>query len=253
VDIALREILHPFADPARIYEIAEPFAMHMEALESASPLALSLPPTPQCGDLAPTQRALTSAIQSYRLPAYYERHLMRLADEIVQLARTAKPEDEDDFLCVLSDFVRTVKFLQHNYLGVTQVNHLLGLVFFGAPAAAGTCWIPITWKGQIIVAVVIVVGVAIIGGVRWIYTSAQVYNAKTDITAYIEECTHTTTELLRKVAKILEDKNLNDDQKKELKQGLTLERDRLPNRPDLNSQEKARLKRKYDRAISLLD
>ena len=247
-DIALLDIRRQLGDPAGVYDIALSFALRSETIADCAyvPLDDRLR-RDSTGDVEPTRAAMLDVIAGSCMP---KDRMQALTDQINALndsAAARTPGTEVEFAALSRQFSGTLGVYQSmSYLSAAQVSSLSGLVFFGAPAAAATCWIPLTWKAQIVIAI----GVLVIGGIYLIYESVKAGMVQRGLRDFIEDCSKTTQQVKDEVDDKIQD--FDADDKADLKKILKARRKALNKRPDLSNREKARIRTKYNAALGRL-
>ena len=216
-DVAIIDLKRHVGHPAQIFAEAQAFGLTFLKVASASDTPLNLAARPIRPGVKETQQVIKKAIRSYHLPAEPESQLLKLTDQMSEMALAfrpgaTKPEDELRFITTLIDFHTTLTSLQGVYITTTQVNYLMGLVLFAVPA--WLCAVPYAWIAQ---AVIVVVGLVFLG-IYYSFRSTAAKLAARNISRFIELCTHSTTEVADKVKE--ETKDLSEEDKKDVRKGL---------------------------------
>jgi hypothetical protein len=246
-DVALLDVKRYIASPERTLAVAADYALKSDLLESFCDLPLAEMPRPiDPAGVEVSYRAMAETIQSFYLPEEQEEILLGYADRIADFARKNDPADVQLFVSTLQEMRSFLGAMEGVYVTQAQANRLLGLIFFGAGPAAATCIIPLTWKAQLLIALLAVV----LGGIYFAFQSFRAKLAHSRIKTYVVDTSLTPAQVGTKTGE--EIGALDDDERQEVIDALEQQKVAVARSPMLSPEEKRAVQERIQAAIDAL-
>lgn len=185
VNTLLMDIKRPIGDPGQTYVEATQFAYAFSAMAKrieAEEVVTSLVRRPIVPGIEHTAELIKNTLQTTDLPKEKATQLAKLVDDMLSLAPrvdTAKPHDSanQQFLATAIEFETELHNATKAYVSTTQANYIMGVMLFAWPALL--CWSAPAWVVQI--------AAVAIGGVLYVFDTAEAKYAGANIKRFIEK------------------------------------------------------------------